>query len=132
MMTLEVPLRSEGTVGSKRPSRKVRRVSISKKRQMTIPKEFYDSLGMGDEAIVEFVGNALIVKPVKEDYGDFSSEILADLIREGYSGEKLLQEFNARKAQIRPAVESMLKDAERNAEYVASVDELFEDGGENP
>ena len=43
--------------------------------------------------------------------GDFSEEILADLINEGYSGQELQKEFKSRQAKVKPAVEKMLDDA---------------------
>lgn len=48
--------------------------------------------------------------------GEFAEQILAELIAEGLSGEALLSKFKAKQAQIRPAVEAMLSDAEDVAE----------------
>lgn len=47
--------------------------------------------------------------------GDFSEEILADLINEGYSGQELQKEFKSRQAKVKPAVEKMLDDAHKMA-----------------
>ena len=47
--------------------------------------------------------------------GDFSEEILADLIKEGYSGQELQKEFKSRQAKVKPAVEKMLDDAHKMA-----------------
>lgn len=39
-------------------------------------------------------GNELVLRPVKENTsGEFAEQILADLIRQGYSGEELLEKF---------------------------------------
>ena len=63
--------------------------------------------------------------------GEFSEEILADLIKEGYSGQELKKELQNRQAKVRPAVEKMLDDAHKMDTGEAksmSYDEVF--GGE--
>lgn len=57
-------------------------LSISSKRQITIPQKFYQALGFGSEA--EYV----------------------------VRGDELLSRFKERQAQIRPAVETLLSAAE--------------------
>ena len=47
--------------------------------------------------------------------GNFSEEILADLINEGYSGQELQKELKSRQAKVKPAVEKMLDDAHKMA-----------------
>lgn len=92
-------------------SRKV--LSISAKRQITIPQKFYQTLGFGDEAECIMRGDELIIRPVKTMAGgEFAEQILSELIQEGFSGEALLEEFKKRQAQIRPAAEAMLSKAE--------------------
>ena len=91
-------------------------LSISSKRQVTIPQKFYQTLGFGDEAECVMRGNELIIRPVKTVAGgEFAEQILAELIAEGLSGEELLSKFKEKQAQIRPAVEAMLSDAEEVA-----------------
>lgn len=106
-----------------------KRVSISSKRQITIPQKFYSMLGFGSEAECIVKGNELIIRPVKEQSGgEFAEYILADLIAQGYSGEVLLEKFKEAQAGVRPAVEKMLEEADLvasgNAEYV-SYEEVF-------
>ena len=101
--------------GSRKVDRKV--LSISSKRQITIPQKFYQTLGFGNEAECIVHGNELIIRPVKTvSGGEFAEQILAELIREGLSGEELLTEFKKRQAQMRPAAEAMLTKAEEIAE----------------
>jgi bifunctional DNA-binding transcriptional regulator/antitoxin component of YhaV-PrlF toxin-antitoxin module len=108
-------------------SRKV--LSISSKRQITIPQKFYQMLDFGDEAECIMHGNELIIRPIKTvSGGEFAEQILAELIAEGLSGEELLARFKDKQAQIRPAVEAMLSDAEEVAEGksdFASYDDVF-------
>ena len=106
-------------------SRKI--LSISSKRQITIPQKFYQSLGFGDEAECIVRGNELVIRPIKTvSGGEFAEQILSELIKEGLSGEMLLKEFKKRQAQIRPAAETMLADAEKIAEGKAEY-ETYED-----
>lgn len=113
--------------GGSKMDRKV--LSISSKRQITIPQKFYQLLGFGDEAECVLRGNELIIRPIKTvSGGEFAEQILEELISEGLSGEVLLARFKERQAQIRPAVESMLTDAEKVAEGkgdYATYDDVF-------
>lgn len=113
--------------GGSKMERKV--LSISSKRQITIPQKFYQLLGFGDEAECVLRGNELIIRPIKTvSGGEFAEQILEELISEGLSGEVLLARFKERQAQIRPAVESMLTDAEKVAEgkgNYATYDDVF-------
>ena len=55
-------------------------------------------------------------------------QILADLIRQGYSGEELLEKFKQTQRKIRPAVEAMLAEADRVAESKSggySLEDVF-------
>ncbi len=107
------------TVTIERETKKMNRkvLSISSKRQITIPQRFYRSLGFGDEAECMVRGDELVIRPIKTvTGGEFAEQILADLIQEGLSGEELLAEFKKRQAQIRPAAEALLAKAEKIAE----------------
>lgn len=93
-----------------------KRVSISAKRQITIPQRFFTSLGFDTEAECMIRGNELVIRPIKtETGGEFAEQILADLIAQGYSGAALLEAFKKEQKKVRPAVEAMLADAEKAA-----------------
>ena len=90
-------------------------VSISAKRQITIPQKFYTQLGFDTDAECMVRGNELVIRPVRKNAGgDFAEEILADLLAQGYSGEALLAEFKRMQQAVRPAVEELLQEARRN------------------
>lgn len=94
-----------------------KKVSISSKRQITIPQKFFTLLGFNTEAECIMRGNELILRPVKSNAGgEFAEQIPADLIRQGYSGEELLEKFKQAQKEVRPAVEAMLAEADRVAE----------------
>ena len=86
-------------------------ISISSKRQLTIPGAFFAKLGFEDKAECIIRDNELVIRPARIDSnGEFAEEILSDLIKEGYSGQALLKEFKNRQAKVRPAVKKMLDD----------------------
>lgn len=93
-----------------------KRVSITAKRQITIPQKYFKQLGFDYAAECIVRGNELIIRPIKEQSGgEFSEMILADLIGKGLSGEELLSEFKKAQKAVRPAVEAMIADAEKAA-----------------
>lgn len=106
-----------------------KRVSISSKRQITIPQKFFSMLGFDTEAECYVRGNELVIRPLKkQNGGEFAEQILADLIGEGLSGEKLLNEFKKAQQKVRPAVEAMLIEAEKAANgetEVFSYEDVF-------
>ena len=111
----------------------VKKLRISAKRQITIPQKFYSKLGFTHDAECEIRGEELIIRPIREGVGEFAEEILSDLIKEGLSGEELLQAFRNRQKEIRPTVEALLKDAKKVAEEKApyyTLQEVFGEKGE--
>ncbi|MGI6727477.1 MAG: hypothetical protein ACOX4P_02800 [Anaerovoracaceae bacterium] len=91
-------------------------ISISSKRQLTIPQKFYELLGFDREAECLVRGSELIIRPVKQNAGgEFAEQILSDLIAQGYNGDELLAQFKIMQKKIRPAIEAMLGDAEAAA-----------------
>lgn len=104
-------------------------VRISPKRQITIPQAFFTRLGFDEEAECVVRGNELVLRPAsRHGSGEFAQEILQDLVAQGLSGQALLDAFQAAQAQVRPAVEKMLAQAEQAAagtgEY-ATYEDLF-------
>lgn len=93
-----------------------KRISVSQKRQITIPIEFFNSIGIDKEVECYVQNNTIIIRPVQENYGEFDEQILADLISQGLSGQELLEGFKEARNRIRPAVESLLEQASLAAE----------------
>ena len=93
-------------------------ISISQKRQITIPQKYFEALGFDNEAECILRNNAIIIRPIYErDNGAFSEEVLEDLIHQGYSGEELLAKFKENSKKIRPAVHTMIREADNLAKY---------------
>lgn len=107
-----------------------KRVTITSKRQFTIPQKFYTELGFDKEAICTIGNGMLIIQPAAHvpGGGEFAEQILSDLIAEGFSGQELLDEFKTRQAKVRPAVEALLEAAKAAAlgtgEY-STYDDIF-------
>ena len=84
---------------------------------MKLDKELYLSLKEGLKDIEE--GNTRPFKEAMEEIrnrrtiesSEFDDLILKELLDEGYSGSKLLEEFRIRRSKIRPAVEAILEEA---------------------
>ena len=107
------------TLSPKRGVRNMDRkiLSISSKRQITIPQKFYQSLGFGDEAECIMRGNELILRPVNNiSDNEFAEQILTELIADGLSGEALLSTFKEKQSQVKLAINSMLTEARNVAE----------------
>jgi len=88
-----------------------KRISVSQKRQITIPIEFFNRIGIDKEVDCYVQNNSIIIRSVREGVGEFDEQILADLISQGFSGQELLARFKDARHQIRPAVESLLDEA---------------------
>ena len=104
-------------------------VSISSKRQITIPLSYFSKLGFGNKAECVLRGNEIVIRPARDvSGGEFAEQILSDLIAQGLSGDELLKQFKLKQAQIRPAVEKLLDEAKKAAvgksEY-SSYEDVF-------
>lgn len=110
-----------------------RRINISTKRQITIPAKYYEALDLDKEIDCIYTSGMLILTPVKKEDPAFAEEILAELIEQGYSGEKLLNEFKKINRKVRPAVEKLIAEADQIAKaalsdhYKDPTDEIFGD-----
>jgi len=88
-----------------------KRISVSKKRQVTIPIDFYKKAGIENEVECYLKGGTIIISPVHEDTGEFDEQILEDLISDGFSGKELLLKFKEVRRKVRPAIEEILEEA---------------------
>ena len=109
----------------------VKQLKVSAKRQITIPKRFYDKLGINQEVICELRGNEIVLRGVPQTE-DLSEKILEDLVAQGFEGQSLVQEFQKKKFQVRPAVEKMIAESSLAARNLqendnAETEELFGD-----
>lgn len=108
----------------------MKRVAVSSKRQISIPKEFYDDLHIKDEIIMEKIHNNLVIRPASYDnHEDFTEEILRDLIAEGYPKEELVAKLKERRQKMQPALDRLIADTQ-NQESM-TISDLFTDDAED-
>ncbi len=89
-------------------------ISVSGKRQITIPRKYFDVLGFSNEAECILQHNAIVIRPIRENTGsEFSEQILADLIAQGFTGEELLMKFKEMSKKIALAMDKLIGEADR-------------------
>lgn len=118
----------------KEDEREIKRVKISKQRQISIPKEYYTALELREEALVEYTGKSIIIRPVTEENVDFSEFILRDLIEKGYAGEELINQFKNIKSEIPNALNNMIEETRHESFVTGNLDEYldsYDEEGEN-
>lgn len=108
---------------------KPKRISVSVKRQITIPIEYYNALNIGDEVECLMIDDSIVIKPIRNNSIDEYSEfILKDIIEEGYKKEEILEEFKKRRNELKYAAKEMVKEmnkvAEESEKY-ATIDDVF-------
>jgi bifunctional DNA-binding transcriptional regulator/antitoxin component of YhaV-PrlF toxin-antitoxin module len=107
-------------------------ISVSKKRQITIPLKFYKHLNLGSEVECSLEDGKIVIRPLHREPSEFSVEILQDLVSQGYSGNELVKQFEAQTKNIKKAVTNMLEEADAIAageKPAANFDDIF--GSEN-
>ena len=88
-------------------------ISVSGKRQVTIPQKYFEALGFSNEAECILQNNAIVIRPIKENAGsEFFEQILADLIAQGLSGQELLAKFKELSKKIAPAMDKLISEAD--------------------
>ncbi|WP_047155132.1 AbrB/MazE/SpoVT family DNA-binding domain-containing protein [Aneurinibacillus tyrosinisolvens] len=93
-----------------------KRISVSSKRQITIPQKFFEALNIGSEVKCYVSNNKIIIEPINDSDDDYFTEyILRDLMKEGYQGEELIQKYKEMKSKVRPAVDRMMEEAKMAA-----------------
>lgn len=105
-------------------------ISISSKRQITIPQKYFDALGFDNEAECVLKGDSIIIRPLRQSCsGEFDEQILADLIAKGFSGQNLLDKFKETRQKIRPAVKQIITETDdriKNHEYkITKISDVF-------
>ncbi len=103
-------------------------ISVSNKRQITIPLKFYRHLDLDNEIECSLEKGAIVLRPIKKDTTEFSVEILKDLIDEGYSGDDLIEQFELKNKNIKKAITNILEEADSIAAGeipAADLDDIF-------
>lgn len=91
-------------------------ISVSAKRQVTIPQKYFEALEFSNEAECILQNDNIILRPIREyTGGEFSEQILSDLIAQGLSGQELLIKFKEMNKKITPAMEKLISEADNIA-----------------
>ena len=103
-------------------------ISVSKKRQITIPLQFYKHLDLDNEVECSLEDGAIIIRPLHRGTAEFSVEILKDLIEQGYSDDELVKQFEMQSKNIKTAVTNILEEADAivaGEKPAANLDDIF-------
>ena len=103
-------------------------ISVSKKRQITIPLQFYKHLELGSEVECLLEDSKIIIQPLHREPSEFSVEILKELVSQGYSGDELVKQFETQSKNIKKAVTNILEEADAIAageRAAANFDDIF-------
>ena len=103
-------------------------ISVSQKRQITIPLKFFKQLGLETEVECFVKDDTIVIRPFHNTHDDFSVEILKDLVAKGVSGDELVRQFEVETKNIRTAIGNMTAEAERIAtgeSPAATFDDVF-------
>jgi bifunctional DNA-binding transcriptional regulator/antitoxin component of YhaV-PrlF toxin-antitoxin module len=103
-------------------------ISVSKKRQITIPLKFFEQLGLENEVECFVKDNSLVIRPFRNTHDEFSVEILKELVDQGLSGHELIEQFAVNTKNIKTAIGKMTTEAERIAADevpAATFDDIF-------
>ncbi|MBE1553170.1 AbrB/MazE/SpoVT family DNA-binding domain-containing protein [Sporosarcina limicola] len=117
-------------VGSDKMERKI--ISVSKKRQITIPLKFFNELNLDSEVECFVENDVIVIRPLHRDTSEFSLEILKDLVSQGFSGDELIKHFEIYSRTIQKSIGTLLEEADQIAsdeKRAASFDDVF--GSEN-
>ncbi|NLL47850.1 MAG: AbrB/MazE/SpoVT family DNA-binding domain-containing protein [Firmicutes bacterium] len=108
-------------------------IRVSKKRQITIPLEYFEDLDLGAEVECSLENGSIVIRPLLRHVSDeFSVDILKELVAKGFSGDELIRQFKIEQANFRGAVRRMTEDVDQIAEGSipsATFEDIF--GSEN-
>jgi bifunctional DNA-binding transcriptional regulator/antitoxin component of YhaV-PrlF toxin-antitoxin module len=110
-------------------------ISISKKRQITIPQKYFEEANFGNEAECIFVEGSIIIRPLRSELREeFFDEILEDLISQGFSGKELVEKFREARKKNKPAIGELVAEADRIAygiQKAATINDVFTEDTES-
>jgi len=92
---------------------------ITSKRQLTIPKDFYEKLNLGKDVEIILEKDGLKIRKlrrIEESFDDYSDLVLQSVLEDGFtSKDEILNEFRARINIMPLAVQKLLSEAREYA-----------------
>lgn len=104
-------------------------ISISQKRQITIPQKYFSRFKFGSHAKISLLDMGILIEPAENIFnsnGEFDVQILRELVQKGLSGEELISAFKEYRSKVPVAIEAMREEAHDIACGTAEFDK-FED-----
>ena len=105
-------------------------ISVTGKRQVTIPLKFYEKLRFGKEVECFLTNDAIVLRPFSNTDDNFTMEILRDLVSQGFNGDELIVKFAEQRQSIQKAVGLLINEADEIAEgkrNAATTKDIFGD-----
>lgn len=92
-------------------AREYRDIKITTKRQLTIPKAFFDYLGIEETVHAYLLDDAILIKPVqKKSVQEVDIEkIIRNVMKEGYSGDAMAEEIAYRIKQYNELIDRRIE-----------------------
>ena len=84
-------------------------IKISSKRQITIPAKWYREKQFNEYALIEWMDEGLLIKPVDIEREDLTLAILRELVSKGYSGDELVEKYIELRGKVSPLEKRMLE-----------------------
>ncbi len=114
----------------------LKKVNVSPKRQITIPKEIFDRMEICHNKVQVYLeGRRMVVEPVasNDELFDFTEQILLKLQKEGYKGKKLAEKLAEQKHMVEKALGQMIKEAQEEYKNgkTTTHKEVFADNEKN-
>ena len=90
-------------------------ITVTGKRQITIPLKFYEKLQFGKDVECFLTNDAVVLRPLAKTDDGFTMEILKDLVSQGYHGEELITKFEQSHQNIKKAIGLLIDEADEIA-----------------
>lgn len=90
-------------------------ISVSPKRQITIPLKFFRQVGLGKEVECFVQDGCIVIRPLRSDDEQLTVDILRDLVAQGYQGEELVRKFSQERAKVKTAISRVSDDADESS-----------------
>ena len=109
-------------------------VSISQKRQITIPQKYFSRFHFGGHAKISMLEKGILVEPAENVFnfgGEYDVQVLQDLVQQGFSGQELIEAFKEQREKIPSAIKAMKEEAHNIACGMAEFDKPEDIFGED-
>lgn len=110
--------------------REYREIKITSKRQITIPKSFFDNLAIEETFQAYLLDDGIFLKPIQKTetvYDQDIQSIIRQVIKEGYSGEEFVGELTYRISEYNKLIERRIQEFQDDLRGSSGSDELGDD-----